>query len=236
MTIEILTVLPELLTGALDYSIVGRARAQHLVEINLCQLRDYTHDKRRTVDDYAYGPDAGMVLKPEPIFEAVEHLQATGGAYDEIIYTAPDGELLTQALATELSLKPRVLILCGHYKGVDQRVRDHLVTREVSIGDYILSGGELAAAVLVDTMVRLLPGALGDATSALSDSFQDGLVSPPAYTRPENFRGWEVPPILRSGNFPEIAKWQHAEALRLTEERRPELLKQYLARTSLREE
>lgn len=236
MTIDILTVLPELLTGALDYSIVGRARAQHLVEINLCQLRDYTHDKRRTVDDYAYGPDAGMVLKPEPIFEAVEHLQATGGAYDEIIYTAPDGELLTQALATELSLKPRVLILCGHYKGVDQRVRDHLVTREVSIGDYILSGGELAAAVLVDTMVRLLPGALGDATSALSDSFQDGLVSPPAYTRPENFRGWEVPPILRSGNFPEIAKWQHEQALRLTEERRPELLKQYLARTSLREE
>lgn len=236
MTIDILTVLPELLTGALDYSIVGRARARRIVDIHLRQLRDYTHDKRRTVDDYAYGPDAGMVLKPEPIFEAVEHLQAEGGAYDEIVYTAPDGELLTQALATELSLKPRLLILCGHYKGVDQRVRDHLVTREVSIGDYILSGGELAAAVLVDTIVRLLPGALGDATSALSDSFQEGLVSPPAYTRPENFRGWEVPAILRSGNFPEIAKWQLAEALRLTEARRPELLKQYWVRNSSHEE
>lgn len=232
LQIDILTVLPELLGGTLEYSIVGRARAQHLVEIGVHWLRDYTHDKRRTVDDYAYGPDAGMVLKPEPIFEAVEHLSEVGGAYDEIIYTAPDGELLTQTLATELSLKKRLLILCGHYKGVDQRVRDHLVTREVSIGDYILSGGELAAAVIVDSVVRLVPGALSDATSALSDSFQEGLVAPPAYTRPESFRGWEVPEILRSGNFPAIAKWQHEESLRLTRERRPAMLEAYERRTS----
>ena len=231
LQIDILTVLPELLGGTLEYSIVGRARAKQLVGIDVHNLRDYTHDKRRTVDDYAYGPDAGMVLKPEPIFEAVEHL-AESGVYDEIIYTAPDGELLTQELATELSLKKRLLILCGHYKGVDQRVRDNLVTREVSIGDYILSGGELAAAVIVDTVVRLLPGALGDATSALSDSFQEGLVAPPAYTRPKNFRGWLVPEILRSGNFPAIAKWQHEESLRLTRLRRPELLEAYERRLS----
>lgn len=227
LQIDILTVLPELLGGTLEYSIVGRARAKNLVEIGVHWLRDYTHDKRRTVDDYAYGPDAGMVLKPEPIFEAVEHLSASGGIYDEVIYTAPDGELLTQELATELSLKKRILILCGHYKGIDQRVRDHLVTREVSIGDYILSGGELAAAVIVDSVVRLVPGTLSDATSALSDSFQDGLVAPPAYTRPEVFRGWVVPEILRSGNFPAIAKWQHEESLRLTRERRPQLLAEY---------
>lgn len=228
LQIDILTVLPELISGALDYSIVGRARAKELVDVTLHHLRDYTHDKRRTVDDYAYGPDAGMVLKPEPIFEAVEHLVATTGSYDEIVYTAPDGELLTQDLAMELSLKQRILILCGHYKGVDQRVRDHLITREISIGNYILSGGELPAAVIVDSLVRLLPGALSDATSALSDSFQDGLVAPPAYTRPEVFRSWEVPAILRSGNFPEIAKWQLAESIRLTRERRPELLDKYL--------
>ena len=227
LQIDILTVLPELLGGSLEYSIVGRARNKKLVEIAVHGLRDYTHDKRRTVDDYAYGPDAGMVLKPEPIFEAVEHLAELGGVYDEIIYTAPDGELLNQELATELSLKKRLLILCGHYKGVDQRVRDHLVTREISIGDYILSGGELAASVIVDAVVRLIPGALGDATSALSDSFQEGLVAPPAYTRPDNFRGWEVPAILRSGNFPAIAKWQYEEALRLTKERRPALCALY---------
>lgn len=235
LQIDILTVLPELLGGTLEYSIVGRARAKQLVGIGVHNLRDYTHDKRRTVDDYAYGPDAGMVLKPEPIFEAVEHL-AESGVYDEIIYTAPDGELLTQELATELSLKKRLLILCGHYKGVDQRVRDNLVTREVSIGDYILSGGELAAAVIVDTVVRLLPGALGDATSALSDSFQEGLVAPPAYTRPENFRGWLVPEILRSGHFPAIAKWQHEESLRLTRLRRPKLLEAYERRLSTAEQ
>lgn len=226
MRIDILTVLPELLAGPLDHSIVGRARKAGLVEVNVIPLRNYTHDRWRTVDDYAYGPDAGMVLKPEPIFEAVEALQADG-AYDEVIYTTPDGELLTQPLANALSLKGRLLILCGHYKGVDHRVREHLVTREVSIGDYVLSGGELAAAVMVDAVTRLIPGAIGDETSALTDSFQDGLLAPPAYTRPANFRGWGVPEVLVSGNFPVIAQWQHEQALERTKRLRPELYKRY---------
>lgn len=226
MRIDILTVLPELLAGPLDHSIVGRARKVGLLEVNVIPLRNYTHDRWRTVDDYAYGPDAGMVLKPEPIFEAVEALQAEG-VYDEVIYTSPDGELLTQPLANELSLKGRLLILCGHYKGVDHRVREHLVTREVSIGDYVLSGGELAAAVMVDAVTRLIPGAIGDETSALTDSFQDGLLAPPAYTRPANFRGWGVPEVLVSGNFPVIAQWQHEQALERTKRLRPELYKRY---------
>lgn len=226
MRIDILTVLPELLAGPLDHSIVGRARKAGLLEVNVIPLRNYTHDRWRTVDDYAYGPDAGMVLKPEPIFEAVEALQAEG-VYDEIIYTSPDGELLTQPLANALSLKGRLLILCGHYKGVDHRVREHLVTREVSIGDYVLSGGELAAAVMVDAITRLIPGAIGDETSALTDSFQDGLLAPPAYTRPANFRGWGVPEVLVSGNFPVIAQWQHEQALERTKRLRPELYKRY---------
>jgi tRNA (guanine-N1)-methyltransferase len=224
--IDILTVLPELLAGPLDHSIIGRARKAGLLEVNVIPLRNYTHDRWRTVDDYAYGPDAGMVLKPEPIFEAVEALQAEG-VYDEIIYTSPDGELLTQPLANALSLKGRLLILCGHYKGVDHRVREHLVTREVSIGDYVLSGGELAAAVMVDAVTRLIPGAIGDETSALTDSFQDGLLAPPAYTRPANFRGWGVPEVLVSGNFPVIAQWQHEQALERTKRLRPELYKRY---------
>lgn len=226
MRIDILTVLPELLAGPLDHSIVGRARKAGLLEVNVIPLRNYTHDRWCTVDDYAYGPDAGMVLKPEPIFEAVEALQAEG-VYDEVIYTSPDGELLTQPLANELSLKGRLLILCGHYKGVDHRVREHLVTREVSIGDYVLSGGELAAAVMVDAVTRLIPGAIGDETSALTDSFQDGLLAPPAYTRPANFRGWGVPEVLVSGNFPVIAQWQHEQALERTKRLRPELYKRY---------
>ena len=226
MRIDILTVLPELLAGPLDHSIIGRARKAGLLEVNVIPLRNYTHDRWRTVDDYAYGPDAGMVLKPEPIFEAVEALQAEG-VYDEIIYTSPDGELLTQPLANALSLKGRLLILCGHYKGVDHRVREHLVTREVSLGDYVLSGGELAAAVMVDAVTRLIPGAIGDETSALTDSFQDGLLAPPAYTRPANFRGWGVPEVLVSGNFPVIAQWQHEQALERTKRLRPELYKRY---------
>ena len=226
MRIDILTVLPELLAGPLDHSIIGRARKAGLLEVNVIPLRNYTHDRWRTVDDYAYGPDAGMVLKPEPIFEAVEALQAEG-VYDEIIYTSPDGELLTQPLANALSLKGRLLILCGHYKGVDHRVREHLVTREVSIGDYVLRGGELAAAVMVDAVTRLIPGAIGDETSALTDSFQDGLLAPPAYTRPANFRGWGVPEVLVSGNFPVIAQWQHEQALERTKRLRPELYKRY---------
>ena len=209
MRIDILTVLPELLAGPLDHSIVGRARKAGLLEVNVIPLRNYTHDRWRTVDDYAY-----------------EALQAEG-VYDEVIYTSPDGELLTQPLANELSLKGRLLILCGHYKGVDHRVREHLVTREVSIGDYVLSGGELAAAVMVDAVTRLIPGAIGDETSALTDSFQDGLLAPPAYTRPANFRGWGVPEVLVSGNFPVIAQWQHEQALERTKRLRPELYKRY---------
>ncbi len=228
MRIDILTVLPELLEGPLSHSIVQRARDKGILDLRIHSLRDYTHDARRTVDDYAYGPDAGMVLKPEPVFEAVEALQQDG-EFGEIIYTSPDGETLSQPLANTLSLKGRILIICGHYKGIDHRVREHLVTREVSIGDYVLSGGELPAAVMVDAIARLLPGAIGDETSALSDSFQDGLVAPPAYTRPAEYRGWEVPAILRSGNFGEIAKWQHAQALARTKALRPEMYQEYMA-------
>ena len=213
MRIDILTVLPELLSGPLSYSIVQRARDKGLLNLGIHSLRNYTHDRRRTVDDYAYGPDAGMVLKPEPIFEAVEALQAFT-EYDEIIYTSPDGEVLSQAIANELSTKGNLLILCGHYKGVDQRVRDRLVTREISIGDYVLSGGELAAAVIVDAIARLLPGAIGDETSALSDSFQDGLLAPPVYTRP--------------ANFGVIEQWQYDIALERTRQLRPDLYARYM--------
>ncbi|PIE83886.1 MAG: tRNA (guanosine(37)-N1)-methyltransferase TrmD [Bacteroidia bacterium] len=231
MRVDILTVLPELLEGPLAHSIVGRARERGLLDIRVRSLRDFTHDSRRTVDDYAYGPDAGMVLKPEPIFEALDALRAEEGveAIDEVIYTSPDGELLTQSLANELSMKRRLVILCGHYKGVDHRVREHLVTREVSIGDYVLSGGELPAAVIVDAVARLLPGAIGDETSALSDSFQDGLLAPPAYTRPAVYRGYEVPEVLRSGHFGRIAQWQHDMALERTQRLRPEYYRRYSA-------
>ncbi|PID90920.1 MAG: tRNA (guanosine(37)-N1)-methyltransferase TrmD [Bacteroidetes bacterium] len=229
MRIDILSVLPELLAGPLDHSIVQRAREKGLLDLRVRSLRDFTHDARRTVDDYAYGPDAGMVLKPEPIFEAIEYLQGEEEAQtiEEVIYTSPDGELLTQSLANELSLKKRLVILCGHYKGVDHRVREHLITREISIGDYVLSGGELPAAVIVDAVARLLPGAIGDETSALSDSFQDGLVAPPTYTRPAVYRGLEVPEILRSGNFARIAQWQHEMALERTKRLRPDYYRRY---------
>lgn len=225
--IDIVAVIPELLEGPLGFSIVGRACAKGALDVRVHSLRDYAHGVRRNVDDYAFGPDAGMVLMPGPMFEAVESLRA-GGAYDEIIYPSPDGELLTQSLVNALSLKRRLLILCGHYKGVDQRVRDHLVTREISIGDYVLSGGEMAAAVLVDAVARLLPGVLGDETSALSDSFQDGLLAPPVYTRPAEYRGWRVPDILLSGNHQAIEAWQHEEALRRTKALRPALYARYL--------
>lgn len=223
MRIDIITVLPELIEAPLSGSIVGRARRKGLVDIQLHWLREYTDDIRKSVDDYAFGPDPGMVLKCEPIFRAVEHLQSQR-AYDEVIYMAPDGERLTQPLVNSLSLKGNLLFLCGHYKGVDQRVRDHLVTREISIGDYVLSGGELAAAVVVDSIVRLLPGAISDEVSALTDSFQDGLLAPPVYTRPANFRGWEVPEVLRSGNDAKIAQWQLEQSLARTKALRPELL------------
>lgn len=224
MRIDIITVLPELIESPLSHSIIKRAQQKGLVSINLHHLRNYTTDKHRTVDDYAFGPDAGMVLKIEPIFKAIEKLKSER-PYDEIIYTSPDGEPYTQKLANTLSTKENILILCGHYKGVDHRVREHLITREISIGDYVLSGGELAAAVIVDSVVRLIPGVLSDETSALTDSFQDGLLAPPVYTRPAEFNGWKVPEILLSGNFKEIEKWQMEQAYQRTKRLRPNLLK-----------
>ncbi|MEY1637990.1 tRNA (guanosine(37)-N1)-methyltransferase TrmD [Tenuifilum osseticum] len=225
MRIDIITVLPELIESPLNHSIIKRAQKKGLVSINLHHLRDYTTDKHRTVDDYAFGPDAGMVLKIEPIYKAIEKLKSERD-YDEIIYTSPDGEPYTQKLANILSTKENILILCGHYKGVDHRVREHLITREISIGDYVLSGGELAAAIIVDSVVRLVPGVLSDETSALTDSFQDGLLAPPVYTRPAEFNGWKVPEILLSGNFKEIEKWQMEQAYERTKRLRPNLLRE----------
>ncbi|PKP38937.1 MAG: tRNA (guanosine(37)-N1)-methyltransferase TrmD [Bacteroidetes bacterium HGW-Bacteroidetes-15] len=223
MRIDIITVLPELLTSPLGHSIISRAQQKGLVEIHLHHLRDYTTDKHRTVDDYAFGPDAGMVMKIEPIFKVISKLKAER-EYDEIIYTSPDGQPLTQKVANELSIKGNIIILCGHYKGIDHRVREYLITREISIGDYVLSGGELAAAVIADSIIRLVPGVLSDETSALSDSFQDNLLAPPVYTRPAEFNGWKVPEVLTSGNFKEIEKWQLEQSIERTKKLRPNLL------------
>jgi len=224
MRIDIITVLPELLESPLGHSIIKRAQTKGLVEIVLHHLRDYSTNKHRTIDDYAFDPDAGMVMMIEPIYKAIEKLKSER-EYDEIIYTSPDGEPLTQRLANQLSTKKNILILCGHYKGIDHRVREHLITREISIGDYVLSGGELAAAVIADSVVRLVPGVLSDETSALTDSFQDNLLAPPVYTRPAEFNGWKVPDILLSGNFKEIEKWQMEQAIERTHRLRPDLLK-----------
>lgn len=223
MRIDIISVLPELLESPLGHSIIKRAQKKGLVEIVLNHLRDYSSNKHKTVDDYAFGPDAGMVLMVEPVFKAIEKLKSER-VYDEIIYTSPDGEPFTQKLANQLSTKKNILILCGHYKGIDHRIREHLITREISIGDYVLSGGELAAAVVVDSVVRLIPGVLSDETSALTDSFQDNLLAPPVYTRPAEFNGWKVPEILLSGNFKEIEKWQMEQAIERTKKLRPNLL------------
>ncbi len=211
--------------GPFSESIIKRARQKGLVEIHLHQLRDYTTDKHRKVDDYAFSGGAGMVMMIEPVAKCIDALKAERD-YDEVIYMSPDGLLLDQKKSNSLSLMGNIIILCGHYKGIDERIRKHLITMEISIGDYVLSGGELAAAVLVDSLVRLVPGVLGDETSALSDSFQDGLVSPPVYTRPREFRGWIVPDILLSGNEKLIAEWKHEQSLKRTEERRPDLLKE----------
>jgi tRNA (guanine37-N1)-methyltransferase len=222
MRIDILTLLPELLESPLNYSIVKRAREKGLVEINIINLRDFTKDKYKTVDDYAFGGGAGMVMMIEPVYKAIEKLRSERN-YDEMIYTSPDGEKLTQKMANALSLKGNIIILAGHYKGIDQRIRDHLITREISIGDYVLSGGEIPAAVITDAIVRLIPGALSDEQSALSDSFQDGLLAPPVYTRPAEFMGWKVPEILLSGNTPEIEKWRHEQSLERTKKLRPDI-------------
>jgi tRNA (guanine37-N1)-methyltransferase len=224
MRIDVITVLPEILESPLGHSIIKRAQQKGLVDLHIHQLRDYTTDKHRTVDDYAFGPDAGMVMKIEPIFRVITKLKAER-EYDEVIYTSPDGDRLTQNLANELSIKGNLIILCGHYKGIDHRIREHLITREISIGDYVLSGGELAAAIIIDSVVRLVPGVLSDETSALTDSFQDGLLAPPVYTRPAEFNGWAVPEILTSGNFKKIEEWQMEQAVERTKKLRPELLK-----------
>jgi len=223
MRIDIISVLPELLESPLGHSIIKRAQKKGLVEIVLNHLRDYSSNKHKTVDDYAFGPGAGMVLMVEPVYKAIEKLKSER-VYDEVIYTSPDGEPLTQKLANQLSTKKNILILCGHYKGIDHRIREHLITREISIGDYVLSGGELAAAIIVDSVVRLVPGVLSDETSALTDSFQDNLLAPPVYTRPAEFNGWKVPNILLSGNFKEIEKWQMQQAIERTKKLRPSLL------------
>ncbi len=223
MRIDILTVVPELLDSPLSHSIVGRARKKGIVEIQVHDIRKYGLGPHKRVDDYNYGPDAGMVMMVEPIFRMIEELRAER-EYDEIIYMSPDGEVLTQGIANELSLKGNLILLCGHYKGIDQRVRDNLITREISVGDYVLSGGELPAAILADAIVRLIPGAISDETSALSDCFQDDLLSPPIYTRPADFNGWKVPDILLCGDPKRIQAWQDEQALERTKRLRPNLL------------
>ena len=223
MRIDILTLFPSMMSMFFGESILHRAQKKGLVEVFLHDLHDYSLTRYGSVDDYPYGGGAGMVMCVEPLANCIEGLQAQR-TYDEIIYTAPDGELLTQPLCNTLSLKGNLMILCGHYKGVDERIREHFVTMEISIGDYVLSGGELAAAVISDAVARLIPGVLGDEQSALSDSFQDGLVAPPEYTRPVEFRGWRVPDILLSGDHAKIAQWRYEQSLERTRERRPQML------------
>ncbi|MCH2200191.1 MAG: tRNA (guanosine(37)-N1)-methyltransferase TrmD [Flavobacteriales bacterium] len=223
MRIDILTLLPRLLESPFADSILKRAIEKGLVEVGIHDIRKWSKDKHQKVDDYAFGGGAGMVMTIQPIDDCMEELKEER-EYDEVIYMTPDGETLNQQIANELSMKKNIMILCGHYKGVDQRVRDNLVTREISIGDYVLSGGELGAAVLADSIIRLLPGVLNDETSALSDSFQDNLLAPPVYTRPAEYKGWTVPEILRSGNLKAIDDWRHDQAVKRTMERRPDLL------------
>ena len=223
MRIDIISVVPELLESPLNQSILRRAQEKGLVEIVVHNLHDYAHDKRKTTDDYPFGGEAGMVMKCEPVFELIEKLQSER-EYDEVIFTSPDGITYDQHEANRLSTLGNIIILCGHYKGIDFRIREHLITREISIGDYVLTGGELAAAIITDSVVRLIPGAIGDEESALTDCFQDDLLAPPVYTRPADFRGWKVPDVLLSGNFAEIAKWQENQAFERTKQLRPDLL------------
>jgi len=223
MRIDIITVLPELMTSPFEASIMKRSIAAGIVQVHFHNLRDYTSDNYKSIDDTQYGGGAGMVMMVEPIDKCIRKLQEER-QYDEVIYMTPDGQTLNQGIANQISLKQNIIILCGHYKGVDQRVRDHLITREVSIGDYVLSGGELGAVVLCDAVIRLIPGVLGNETSALTDSFQDNLLAPPIYTKPRDYKGWKVPPVLFSGNFPEIEKWREEQAFEHTKLNRPDLL------------
>ncbi len=223
MRIDIITVLPELLKSPFEASILNRAIDAGLVSVHFHNLRDYTSDKYKSIDDTQFGGGAGMVMMIEPIDKCISQLKSERD-YDEVIYLTPDGETLNQGIANQLSMKGNLIMLCGHYKGVDQRVRDQFITKEISIGDYVLSGGELGAAVLCDSIIRLIPGVLGNETSALTDSFQDGLLAPPIYTKPRDYKGWKVPELLVSGNFPKIEKWREEQALERTKKRRPDLL------------
>lgn len=223
MHIDIITVLPELLEGPLNHSILKRAQDKKLAEIVVHNLRDYSTNKHRRVDDYPFGGSAGMVMQVEPIDRIISKLKSERN-YDEIIYTSPDGETFNQPMANSLSLCQNLIILCGHYKGIDYRIREHLITKEISIGDYVLTGGELAAAIISDAIIRLIPGAIGDEQSALSDSFQDNLLAPPVYTRPAEYKGWKVPEILLSGHQRKIEEWQHEQSIERTRRHRPDLL------------
>ncbi len=223
MRIDIITVLPELLKSPFEHSIIKRAREKGHVDIYIHNLRDYTTNKHRSVDDYPFGGDAGMVMMIEPIDRAISALKSER-EYDEVIYTSPDGIKYNQQEANKLATFENIIILCGHYKGIDQRIREHLITKEISIGDYVLTGGELAASILVDSVVRLIPGVISDETSALTDSFQDNLLAPPVYTRPAEYKGWRVPDVLLSGNFKEIEKWKEEQSFERTKSLRPDLL------------
>ncbi len=223
MRFDIISVVPDLLESPMAHSIMKRAQQKELLEVQVHNLRDYTQYKQKQVDDYVYGGGAGMVLMIEPLVNCIEQLQQQR-SYNDIIYMTPDGNTLTQQMCNSFSLQENIMIICGHYKGIDERVREHFVTKEISIGDYVLSGGELAAAVLVDSIGRLIPGVLNDETSALTDSFQDNLLAPPVYSRPESFRGWQVPDVLLSGNHTAIDQWRYNIALERTQQRRPDLL------------
>lgn len=223
MRIDILTIFPEMFEGPFQHSILKRAIDKGLAEIHLHNIRDFAKNKHKRVDDYAFGHGAGMVMMIQPIADLIDHLKSERH-YDEVIFLTPDGQLFNQKTANRLSLMKNIILLCGHYKGIDERLREHYITLEISVGDYVLSGGELAAAIVADSLIRLIPGVLGDETSALTDSYQDGLLSPPVYTRPANYHGWEVPPVLLSGNEKEINKWLTEQAIERTRQRRPDML------------
>ncbi len=224
MQIDIITIFPEIFEGPFNHSIIKRAKDKNIAEIKIHNLRNYTTNKHKSVDDYPYGGGAGMVMMIEPIAKCIESLKKQK-EYDEVIYTSPDGELLNQKISNHLSTQNNIIILCGHYKGIDERIREHLITREISIGNYVLSGGEYASIIICDSIIRLIPGVLGDETSALSDSFQDDIIDAPVYTRPSDYHGWKVPDILLSGNEKEIKKWRINKSMERTKQRRPELLK-----------
>jgi tRNA (guanine37-N1)-methyltransferase len=226
MRIDILSAVPNLLNSFFEHSILQRAISKNLLEVHLHNLRDYTQHKQKQIDDYQFGGGAGMVMMIEPILNCIEHLQSER-TYDEIIYTTPDGEQFKQKTANQLSLKENIIILCGHYKGIDERLREHIITKEISVGDYVLSGGELPAAVIVDAIGRIIPGVLNDETSALTDSFQDNLLAPPVYTRPAKYKGWQVPEILLSGHEKKIEEWRYNKSIERTKTRRPDLLRDY---------